>query len=119
MAVFHVKVVEKLFQKGGFFVETIVWIDDKQIEASDFKNEKLEIPASADVRHKVSFSFQVTSEEYHDLAVLLYKNDFQVRIPELELEFPATIHNYATDRTDLYQAGQVADYYLELIEKAH
>lgn len=98
---------------------TTVWIDEKQIEAFDFKNEKAKSTGSSDVQHKISFSFQVTSEEYHDLAVLLYKNDFQVRIPELELEFPATIHNYATDRTDLYQAGQVADYYLELIEKAH
>lgn len=98
---------------------TTVWIDEKQIEAIDFKNEKSESTGSSDVQHKISFSFQVTSEEYHDLAVLLYKNDFQVRVPELELEFPATIHNYATDRTDLYLAGQVADYYLELIEKAH
>lgn len=99
-------------------METTVWIDDKQIEALDFKNEKFEVPASSDILKKISFSFQVTSEEYHDLAVLLYKNDFQVRVPELELEFPATIYNYATDRTDLYQEGQVADYYLELIEKA-
>lgn len=99
-------------------METIVWIDEKQIEASDFKSEKLETHETDDVRHKISFSFQVNSEESHDVAVLLYKNDFQVRLPALDLEFPATIYNYATDRKDFYQADQVADYYLELIEKA-
>ncbi|WP_422122019.1 DUF3219 family protein [Planococcus sp. X10-3] len=98
-------------------METIVWIDDTQIKAVDFKNEQLGVSGTEDGARKISFSFQVNSEEYHDVGVLLYKNDFQIRVPELDLEFPATIHNYATDRTDLYQAGQVADYYLELIEK--
>lgn len=98
-------------------METIVWIDDKQIKALGFKNEYVQISDAKNSMNKISFSFKVSSEEYHDVAVLLYKNDFQVRVPDLELEFPATIHNYATDRTDLYQAGQVADYYIELIEK--
>lgn len=98
-------------------METIVWIDDKQIKATDFKNEQVQISEADNSAEKISFSFKVNSEEYHDVAVLLYKNDFQVRVPDLDLEFPATIHNYATDRTDLYKEGQVADYYLELIEK--
>lgn len=98
-------------------MDTIVWIDDTEIHASDFKEEPLESPGSGSERIKISFSFKVSSEEYHDVAVLLYKNDFLVRVPELNLEFPATIHNYSTDRTDLYQPGQVADYYLELAEK--
>lgn len=98
-------------------METNVWIDDKQIKATDFKNEQVRISDAEHGATKISFSFKVNSEEYHDVAVLLYKNDFQVRVPDLDLEFPATIHNYATDRTDLYQEGQVADYYLELIEK--
>lgn len=98
-------------------METIVWIDDKQIKARGFKNEQL--IAGGMVAKKISFSFRVTTEEYHDVAVLLYKNDFQVRVPELDLQFPASIHNYSTDRTDLYQPGQVADYYLELIEKSN
>lgn len=98
-------------------MDTIVWIDNKKILASDFKEQRLELAGSEEGRRKISFSFKVSSEEYHDVAVLLYKNDFQVRVPELDLEFPATIHNYSTDRTDLYQPGQVADYYLELAEK--
>jgi len=98
-------------------METNVWIDEKQIHASDFKKELLKVPGSEGNVTKISFSFEVSSEDYHDTAVLLYKNDFQVRVPELELAFPAIIYNYATDRTDLYKEGQVADYYLELIEK--
>lgn len=98
-------------------METIIWIDDKQINARDFKNEQIE--ASGGGVTKISFAFHVTTDEYHDVAVLLYKNDFQVRVPELDLQFPASIHNYSTDRTDLYQPGQVADYYLELIEKSN
>lgn len=98
-------------------METIVWLDDKQIHAKDFEKERVEVAGSKDGVSKISFSFAVTSEDYHDTAVLLYKMNFSVRVPELGLEFPAAIHNYATDRTDLYKAGQVADYYLELIEQ--
>lgn len=98
-------------------METIVWIDDTQITATDFKNEPVQTSDAEHSLRKISFSFKVNSEEYHDVAVLLYKNDFQVRVPDLDLKFPATIHNYATDRTDLYKEGQIADYYLELIEK--
>lgn len=97
-------------------METIVWIDDKQINAYDFTAEDTAV--SGDGNLKISFSFKVSSAEYHDVAVLLYKNDFMVRVPELNLNFPAVIHNYSTDLTDLYQPGQVADYYLELAEKA-
>ncbi|PKH10496.1 DUF3219 family protein [Planomicrobium sp. MB-3u-38] len=100
-------------------METAVWIDDKQIEATDFRNEHVQLSGTENKINKISFSFKVNSEEYHDVAVLLYKNDFEVRVPDLKLEFPATIHNYATDRTDLYQEGQIADYYLELIEKTN
>lgn len=97
-------------------METIVWIDDKEIKAYDFKEELMKASAAEGNIKKISFSFKVSSEEYHDVAVLLYKNNFQVRVPELDLEFPATIHNYSTDRTDLYKPEQVADYYLELTE---
>lgn len=97
-------------------MKTIVWIDDKQINAYDFT--AVDTTGSADGKKKISFSFKVSSAEYHDVAVLLYKNDFLVRVPELHLDFPAFIHNYSTDLTDLYQPDQVADYYLELVEKS-
>jgi hypothetical protein len=66
---------------------------------------------------KVSFDFKVTTEDYHDVTTLLYKNDFIVKIPGKQLEFPAVIHNYSTSITNLYEAEAVGDFKLELIEQ--
>lgn len=88
-----------------------------EIQAKDFRKEMVEVAGAEDGMSKISFSFAVSSEDYHDTAVLLYKMNFAVRVPELDLEFPAAIQNYATDRTDLYTSGQVADWNLELIEQ--
>lgn len=98
-------------------METTVWINDTQINAYNFKEEATEEPNSHPPKRKISFDFKVTSEEYHDIAVLLYKMNFRIRVPEQELEFNASISNYSTSITDLYKPGQVADYYLELIEQ--
>lgn len=100
-------------------MEMNIWIDEKQIKAYDFKDERIHVSSMKHDATKISFSFKVSSEEYHDIAVLLYKNNFQVKVPERKLDFSATIHNYSTDRTDLYKTEQVAVYYLELIEKPH
>lgn len=98
-------------------METPIWINDTQIHALNFKEELIDDTNSNRKKRKISFDFKVTSEEYHDIAVLLYKMNFQVRIPAQELEFDASISNYSTSITDLYQPGQVADYHLELIEQ--
>lgn len=97
-------------------METTVWINDTQINAYNFKEETAEGASSQQPKKKISFDFKVTSEEYHDIAVLLYKMNFRIRVPEQELEFNASISNYSTSITDLYKPGQIADYYLELIE---
>lgn len=68
-------------------------------------------------RIKAGFDFKVKSEDYHDVTTLLYLNDFIIRIPEMELEFPATISNYSTSITNLYKENEVGDFRLELIEK--
>ncbi|MBP2080034.1 hypothetical protein J2Z64_004346 [Oceanobacillus polygoni] len=83
-----------------------------EIDAFHFQVEALQ-----NENRKVSFDFKVTSEEYHDLTTMLYKNDFIIQIPEENLEFQATIHNYATSITNLYEAGAVGDFSLELVEK--
>ena len=44
--------------------------------------------------------------------------DFRIRVPQKELDFPAAITNYSTSITNLYEENQVADYSLELTEKA-
>lgn len=66
---------------------------------------------------KVSFAFEVTSEDYHDVTTLLYKNDFMVKVPDEDLEFPAVITNYSTSITNLYEQGAVGTFKVELIEK--
>ncbi|WP_405099557.1 DUF3219 family protein [Oceanobacillus sp. FSL H7-0719] len=66
---------------------------------------------------RISFDFNVDSDAYHEITTLLYKNDFLVKVPEKELEFPAVIHNYSTSITNLYVEGNVGEFSLELIEK--
>jgi hypothetical protein len=65
---------------------------------------------------KLSVRFKVTSEEYHDIAVLLYKGTFHVKVPERNLEFEGEIVEYYTSLTNLYQEGQTGDYNVTLLE---
>ncbi|WP_394120915.1 DUF3219 family protein [Planococcus donghaensis] len=99
-------------------METTIWINDAEVRALNLKEELIEDPHSNQKKRKISFDFKVTSEEYHDIAVLLYEMNFRIRIPAQELEFNASISNYSTSITDLYKPGQIADYYLELVEQA-
>ncbi|NCU18426.1 DUF3219 family protein [Pallidibacillus pasinlerensis] len=66
--------------------------------------------------HNIEIDFKVTSEEYHDIAVLLYEGTFNVKVPELSLDFRGTIHQYSTSITNLYEKNQVADYHVVLRE---
>ena len=97
---------------------TTVWIDDTEIDAFNFQEELIADNVSGKTKQKIAFDFKVTSAEYHDIAVLLYKMEFRIRVPEKELDFFAAISNYSTSITNLYKENQVADYKLELTEKA-
>ncbi len=85
-------------------------INDYPIEA---KNVQLE---HADL-YKLTFDFIVTHEQYHNITTLLYKNDFNVEVPNENIQFSAVISNYSTSVTNLYEAGAEGDFHLELIEK--
>ncbi|TWT04331.1 DUF3219 family protein [Planococcus sp. CPCC 101016] len=98
-------------------METTLWINDTEIHAYNFKEELVKELNSEKEKRKISFDFKVTSEEYHDIAVLLYEMHFRIRVPAKKVEFDASISNYSTSITDLYKPNQVADYYLELIEQ--
>lgn len=87
-----------------------IGLNDVVLEATNVKSESKE-------PRKISFSFTVTSEEYHDVTSLLYENDFQVTIPAKEIAFHATITNYSTSITNLYHEGEEGEFYLELTEK--
>lgn len=97
---------------------TLVWIDETEIDALNFQEETIADNVSGKTKRKIAFDFKVTSADYHDIAVLLYKMEFRIRVPEKELDFLAAISNYSTSITNLYKENQVADYKLELTEKA-
>lgn len=90
-----------------------VYLNNRLFEAIQFTEESLKEPD----RQKIMLDFKVTSEDYHDVAVLLYEMDFHVRVPEKNLDFQASITNYSTSVTNLYLGDEVADYHLELTEK--
>jgi hypothetical protein len=66
--------------------------------------------------HEINVEFKVTSEDYHDITTLLYEETFDIKIPERDLSFPASIKEYSTSITNLYEKGQVGDYKLCLVE---
>lgn len=88
-----------------------ILVNGLELSVEDYRENRI------DDRLKVSFTFQVTSEAYHDVTTLLYKNDFQVEVPEKNLKFRAVIHKYSTSITNLYEKDKVGEFSLELIEK--
>ena len=66
--------------------------------------------------HKISVGFEVKSEEYHDIATLLYEGTFHVSVPEKDLSFRGSIGQYSTSLTNLYEEGQVGEYSLTLLQ---
>ena len=86
-------------------------LDDRLIQLGSYEEERV------DGLYKVSVVFDVTSEEYHDIATLLYNGTFDVKIPEKDLKFRGTIYNYSTSITNLYEKDQVGEYRLTLVEE--
>lgn len=93
---------------------TPVWIDDRLLHVFNLREFTVEI--SGEQRRAVAFDFKVTHAEYHDVATLLYKGKFHVRIPALGFERDADIHNYSTSLDNLYEKDAIGDYHLELVE---
>ncbi len=60
--------------------------------------------------------FQVSSEDYYRITTLLYEMTFDVKVAERNLDSRATISNYSTSFTNLYEENQVGVFHLELIE---
>ncbi|ALS75268.1 hypothetical protein AUC31_08550 [Planococcus rifietoensis] len=89
-----------------------------QLNGRRIETDQLELRSLADGRRQISCDFKVTSDAYHDIAVLLYEMNFRVALPAKDQEFDAVISNYFTDTTNLYKGNEVADYHLELTELA-
>src|SRR5690625_591235 len=94
-----------------------ILLNGTTIKGINFKNTVIQEENTNKKLCKISFDFYVTSDEYHDITVLLYENDFAVEVPEKNLAFQATIMNYSTSVTDLYKAGEVGLFHLELMEE--
>lgn len=97
---------------------TQIVLDTTPIQVENFSHTTLPDRNKPDVLRKVTFDFEVTSEMYHDITTLLYKNDFTVTIPGKNIYFEATIANYYTSITNLYEENNVGIFHLELIEKS-
>jgi len=87
-----------------------IYLDKTQIPLTHFEDE------TVDGLYKVTIEFNVTSEAYHDIAVLLYRGRFDVEIPDKDKKFKGEIYNYSTSLTNLYKDNQVAEYRLVLKE---
>ncbi|KWW21338.1 hypothetical protein AS888_17265 [Peribacillus simplex] len=92
-----------------------VILNDVRLIVTDFLADTVEGSEGGEIR-KVSFNFKVTNEEYHDITTLLYQMIFDIKIPQLNEEFRAEIHNYATSVTNLYEENAVGDFSLVLLE---
>ncbi|MFJ7827572.1 DUF3219 family protein [Psychrobacillus sp. NPDC096623] len=86
-------------------------LDNTLIKVNHYEEEKV------NGLYQISVVFNVTSEDYHDIATLLYKGKFDVTVPETGIFFRGTIQKYSTSITNLYEKGQVGEYKLSLLEK--
>jgi hypothetical protein len=99
-------------------VVTEVYLNDVSIPVISFKSEQIESSEGKSLT-KITFDFKVRSgEEYHKITTLLYKMNFDVRVPAQEVEFKGTIQNYSTSFTNLYEENNVGVFHLQLIEEA-
>jgi len=85
-------------------------LDETFIKVKCYKKEKVK-----DLQ-LISVVFNVTSEDYHDIATLLYRDTFDVKVPEQDLAFRGSIHQYSTSITNLYEKGQLGEYKLSILE---
>lgn len=87
------------------------------IQINDYTIDAHNVKLNRNPRFKVNFKFLVNHEAYHDVTTLLYENDFTVSIPAEDISFAATITNYFTSITNLYEKNAVGEFVLELSEK--
>ncbi|MFJ7681242.1 MULTISPECIES: DUF3219 family protein [Peribacillus] len=92
-----------------------VILDDVSLHVTDFHAEVIKDSEGREFR-KVSFNFEVTNSEYHDITTLLYQMVFDIKIPQSNEEFRGEIFNYATSVTNLYEENAVGDFSLVLLE---
>ncbi len=97
-----------------------VYVNEVKINATGFQEQRINDPKTGKRLYQISFDFKVRSgEDYHHITTLLYKERFDVKVPERNLEFRGSIVNYSTSITNLYQENKVGDFSLALMEINH
>ncbi|MBM7603022.1 hypothetical protein JOC75_000992 [Metabacillus crassostreae] len=86
-------------------------IDDTILPVTDFKQDE-----KAGKLH-VSVKFNVSSDQYHDMTTMLYKDNFSIKVPQKNLLFEAKITQYATSITNLYKKEQVGVFKVTFTER--
>lgn len=86
------------------------------INVESFSHTTVPTKESHDILRVIKIDFKVTSDMYHEMTTLLYKNDFDIIIPGKNIEFHGHILNYSTSITNLYKDGEVGMFHVELIE---
>lgn len=87
-----------------------VMLDNTCIQVNHYESERV------NGFHQISISFNVKSEEYHAIATLLYKGEFDVKVPEQNLAFRGRINQYSTSITNLYDKDRTGEYKVRLLE---
>jgi len=91
-----------------------VYLDEMPIKVLNYDEEYVE--QSGIKAKKMVFDFEVTSKDYHAITTMLYKMSFDVKIPDISWYGRATITNYSSSFTNLYEENQVGVFHLELLE---
>ncbi|WP_158638645.1 DUF3219 family protein [Metabacillus litoralis] len=66
---------------------------------------------------QISVKFNVSSDQYHDMTTMLYKDKFSIKVPQKNLLFEAKITQYATSITNLYKKEQVGVFKVTFTER--
>ncbi|WP_110929535.1 DUF3219 family protein [Bacillus massiliglaciei] len=93
-----------------------IQLDDKILEVEECNLHKKQTSQDGEFLREVHFSIKVTNEKYHEITTLLYRMNFNVFIPELNMRFPAKITNYTAPFTNLYVEGNEGVFSLILVE---
>ncbi|KAF1680916.1 DUF3219 family protein [Bacillus sp. SKDU12] len=88
----------------------------KTLRLNDVTLEMAAYQEENEPKRKIALTLNVTSETYHDIAVLLYEKTFHVEVPERKLDFQGEITNYSTSLTNLYEPESVSEFYIEMTE---
>ncbi|WP_245541929.1 DUF3219 family protein [Salinicoccus albus] len=87
-----------------------ITLNNQEIELKEFQQTE------ENGRIVVSVVFDVTSEEYHDVSVLLYEEKFDIEVPGKDMKFKGVISQFSTSIDNLYEEDNVGEYRVTFTE---